>query len=173
MKFASSIERSTPSSRDAACALGVGTSAPLGASVIVDGVNFGVFSKHATAVDLLLFDHVDDAKPARIISLDAVTPRTYHYWHVFVPGLRPGQIYGFAAHGPFDPSMGLRFDSRKVLLDPYGRAVVVPSGYNRAAACGKGDSAASAMKSVVVDPEAYDWEGDRPLLRPAFETIVA
>jgi pullulanase/glycogen debranching enzyme len=104
--------------------------------------------------------------------LDPVTNRTYHYRHVFVPGVRAGQIYGFRVYGPFDPSRGYRFDSGKVLLDPYGRAVVVPVGYNRAAAHEKGDNAAAAMKSVVVDPAAYDWEGDRPLHRPASQTVV-
>jgi glycogen operon protein len=150
----------------------VGASAPLGASVTAAGVNFSVFSKRAAAIELLLFDAVDAAKPARTLRLDPGENRTYHYWHVLVPGLQAGQIYGFRVHGPFDPANGLRFDSSKVLLDPYSRAVVVPSGYTRAAAHDPGDNAARAMKSVVVDPAAYDWEGDRPLRRPAAQTIV-
>ena len=112
----------------------VGATAPLGATVTADGVNFSVFSKRTTGIELLLFDHVDDAKPVRVIDLNPVENRTYHYWHVFVQGLKPGQIYGFRAHGPSEPSKGSRFDSGKVLLDPYGRGVVVPNGYNRAAA---------------------------------------
>ena len=80
--------------------------------------------------------------------------RTYHYWHVFVPGLKPGQIYGYRAHGPFAPERGLRFDGEKVLLDPYGLAVAVPEAYNRRAASRPGDNAAVAMKSVVADPVA-------------------
>src|SRR5262249_21783766 len=84
-----------------------------------------------------------------------------------------GQIYGYRVHGPFDPSMGCRFDSSKVLLDPYGRGVVVPVAYNRAAAAhDKGDNAVAAMKSIVVDSKAYDWEGDRPIHRPSSRTIV-
>jgi glycogen operon protein len=153
-------------------AVAAGTSAPLGATVTADGVNFSVFSKRAVGIDLLLFDHVEDAKPAHVIGLDPVANRTYHYWHTCVPGLKPGQIYGFRAHGPSEPSAGTRFDSGKVLLDPYGRGVVVPNGYNRAAASEPGDNAATAMKSVVVDPGAYDWEGDRPLRRPSSQTIV-
>ena len=98
--------------------------------------------------------------------------RTYHYWHVFVPGALPGQIYGFRVEGPFDPMSGSRFDASKVLLDPYGRAVVVPKQYSRQTASGEGDNAATAMKSVVVDPRAYDWEGDAPLNRPHARTIV-
>ncbi len=98
--------------------------------------------------------------------------RTYHYWHVFVPGLRPGQLYGYRVEGPSDPANGLRFDRDKVLLDPYGRGVAVPNGYGREAAKRAGDNAATAMKSVVVDPVAYDWEGDAPLCRPSAHTVI-
>jgi glycogen operon protein len=96
----------------------------------------------------------------------------YHYWHVFVPGVQPGQIYGYRVDGPSDPAKGMRFDPGKVLLDPYGRGVVVPKSYTRSAAHDKGDNAGSAMKSVVVDSRAYDWEGDKPLKRPSSQTIV-
>jgi len=150
-----------------------GTSAPLGASVSPDGVNFSVFSRHATSVEILLFDGVDDVRPTRTVRLDPALNRTYHYWHAFVPGVRPGQLYAYRVEGPLDPAHGLRFDPGKVLLDPYGRGVVVPERYSREAACRFGDdTAATAMKSVVVDPRAYDWEGDAPLRRPAARTIV-
>jgi isoamylase len=149
-----------------------GSPAPLGATPSPAGVNFSIYSRDATGVELLLFDHADDARPARVIPIDPATQRTYHYWHAFVPGLRPGQIYGYRAAGPFDPGRGLRFDPAKVLLDPYGRGVVVPRAYSRDAASREGDDAATAMKSVVVDPSAYDWEGDRPLRQPAARTIV-
>ena len=115
----------------AADATNAGRSFPLGATVLGDGVNFSVFSRQASRVDLLLFDDAAAAHPARVIELDPRTHRTYHYWHVFVPGIRPGQIYAYRADGPFDPERGLRFDPAKVLLDPYGRAVVVPDGYSR------------------------------------------
>ena len=91
---------------------------------------------------------------------------------MFVPGVEAGQIYGFRAYGPFEPARGLRFDPSKLLLDPYGRAVVVPKNYSREAACLKGDNTATAMKSVVTDPHAYDWEGDEPLKRPWSRTII-
>jgi glycogen operon protein len=122
-------------------------------------------------MELLLFDGVDDARPARVVPIDPAA-RTYHYWHVFVPGVTPGQIYGYRAAGPSDPARGLRFDPAKVLLDPYGRGVIVPSAYGRAAATGTGDNTAAAMKSVVVDADAYDWEGDAPPRRPSSRTIV-
>ncbi len=90
--------------------------------------------------------------PSRVIPIDPAANRTYHYWHMFVPGVAPGQIYGFRVHGPFEPERGLRFDPTKLLLDPYGRAVVVPKNYSRIAAGKEGDNTATAMKSVVVDP---------------------
>src|SRR5438093_1122440 len=150
-----------------------GISAPLGPTVMPDGVNFSVFSRHATAVEILFFDGVDDARPTRTVRLDATRNRTYHYWHAFVPSVRPGQLYGYRVEGPLDPARGLCFDPGKVLLDPYGRGVAVPEPYSREAAARFGhDTTATAMKSVVVDPRAYDWEGDAPLRRPASRTIV-
>jgi glycogen operon protein len=145
---------------------------PLGARLFPDGVNFSVFSKGSIGLELCLFDRVDDPLPARTIELDPKTHRSYHYWHVFVPGLRPGQLYGFRARGPNAPERGLRFDEEKLLLDPYGRAVAFPSGRSRAAACAAGDNAATALKSVVADEGRYDWEGDRPLHRPFAETVI-
>jgi isoamylase len=149
-----------------------GASAPLGASILPGGVNFSVFSKNATLIELLLFDRETASEPARIIPLEAKTHRTYHYWHAFVPGLEPGQLYAYRAHGPFAPERGLRFDAEKVLLDPYGLAIAVPDAYDRGAARRPGSNAAVAMKSVVADPARYDWEGDRPLNRPFAQTIL-
>ena len=117
-----------------------GKSFPIGATVSPDGVNFSLFSKNSTFVELLLFNHVDDAKPDHVIPLDPWKNRTYHYWHVFVPGLRPGQIYAYRAQGPFEPQRGFRFDRDKILLDPYGRAVAVPGKYSRIAASKPGDN---------------------------------
>jgi isoamylase len=151
---------------------GQGASSPLGATPCHGGVNFSLFSKHATGLELLLFDRVDDAKAARVIRIDPAANRTYHYWHVFVPGVTPGQIYGYRVEGPWDPAQGMRFDPTKVLLDPYGRGVVVPDGYDRTAASEQGDNSATTMKSVVVEPAAYDWEGDAPLRRPSAQTII-
>ena len=153
-------------------ATNTGRSFPLGATVTEGGVNFSLYSRSATGVELLFFDQEDDATPSRIVHFDPVTNHTYHYWHAFVPGVLPGQLYGFRVEGPNSPAHGLRFDSTKVLLDPYGRAVAVPKSYNRQAATEPGDNAATAMKSVVVDPDAYDWEGDEPLCLPSARTII-
>jgi isoamylase len=149
-----------------------GTPHPLGARVVGGGVNFSVFSRSAERVELLLYDGVDDPEPARVIALDPKVHRTYHYWHVFVPDLHPGQLYAYRAHGPFDPSAGLRFDGDKVLIDPYGRAVAIPADYRRAAAAAPGRNDAHAFKSAVADVDAYDWEGDLPLLRPFAQTVI-
>jgi glycogen operon protein len=150
----------------------IGRSSPLGATITAGGVNFSVFSRGATAMELLLFEHEDDGRPARVIPLDPAVNRTYHYWHVFVPGLQPGQVYAYRAQGPYEPANGMRFDSAKILLDPYGRGVAVPRNYSRDAARKEGDNAPTAMKSVVIDPSRYDWEGDAPLRHPRARTII-
>jgi glycogen operon protein len=148
-----------------------GRSSPLGATVVEGGVNFSLFSRSAEKVELVLFDR-EDAAPSHVVPINPETNRNYHYWHVFVPGVKAGQLYGYRVHGPNDPDRGLRFDPAKVLLDPYGKGVVVPKGHDREAARGPGDNAATAMKSVVVDPDTYDWEGDVPLCRPSARTII-
>jgi glycogen operon protein len=136
------------------------------------GVNFSLFSRTASGVELLLFDGEENGTPSRVIRFEPAANRTYHYWHAFVPGIRPGQIYAYRVAGPSDPARGLRFDPSKVLLDPYGRGVAVPKKYDREAARRDGDNAATALKSVVVDPAAYDWEGDLPLGLPSARTII-
>jgi isoamylase len=161
------------SGASATCAdTATGRSAPLGASIVPGGVNFSVYSRSASAVDLLLFDRDDDSQPSHVIPIDPVTDRTYHYWHAFVPGLQQGQLYGYRVHGPYDPSSGLWFDPGKLLLDPYGRGVAVPATYSRDAAKLPGDNTSTAMKSVVVDSADYDWEGDTPLCRTSTRTII-
>ncbi|MCI0704658.1 MAG: glycogen debranching protein GlgX [Planctomycetia bacterium] len=149
-----------------------GQPSPLGATVVDGGVNFSLLSRTASGVELLFFNKEDSATSSRVVALDPVTNRTYHYWHTFVPGVKPGQIYGYRVQGPNDSAKGLRFDSQKVLLDPYGRGVVTPKNYSPESARQKGDNSATAMKSVVVDPDAYDWEGDAPLRRPSARTVI-
>lgn len=140
-----------------------GLSFPLGATVRDGGVNFCIYSDRATRMELLLFDRPEDSHPARVIALDPTRNRTVYYWHTFVPGLQAGQIYAYRAYGPFVPEQGLRFDNTKVLLDPYARAVTGYDCYERAAAIAPGDNCAYALKGVVVDSSAYNWEGDLPI----------
>lgn len=146
---------------------------PLGATPQPGGVNFSIYSKSASRIELLLFDGPDDPTPARSITLHRHSPfHTFHYWHVFVPDLQPGQIYGYRAHEPQQPSPGDRFDARKVLLDPYGRLVCVPESYSRQP-CGSTEaSCANAMKSVVVDLMTYDWTGDVTVETPLSGSII-
>lgn len=144
----------------------------MGATLSRGGVNFSVYADKAVAVELLIFDEVDAPHPAQSFRLDPARHRTYHYWHIFVPGLSAGQIYAYRALGPYAPELGLRYDPEKVLLDPYGRAVAIPANYRREAASRPGDNTASAMKNVVTDVSAYDWEGDRPLRRSSAESVI-
>src|SRR5215469_2564313 len=154
----SSALKATPSAPFTvpAATVTAGHSFPLGASVVPGGVNFNVFSRHATRMQLLLLDDAAAAEPSRVIELDPRTHRTYYYWHIFVPALGAGQLYAYRAFGPFDAARGLRFDPSKALLDPYSRAVVVPEAYSRRRSARFGDSGAIGMKSAVVDPAAYD-----------------
>ncbi|HET92195.1 MAG TPA: glycogen debranching enzyme GlgX [Chloroflexi bacterium] len=149
-----------------------GQSYPLGATVRPDGVNFCVFSRNGERVELLLFDDVDDGRPARTIRLDPQQNRTFYYWHVLLPGVETGQLYGYRVHGPFAPERGHRFDGTKLLLDPYARAVAVGRNYERKAATRPGDNCAHAMKSVVVDSGAYDWERDTHISLPYSGTVI-
>ena len=145
---------------------------PPGAALVGGTANFSIFSKDATAVELLFFDHAESKKPSNVVSLDPVANRTYHYWHVAVSGVQPGQLYGYRVHGPYDPSRGLRFDPRNLLLDPYGRSVVTPPGYDRALANFAENDCSRALKNAVVDISTYDWEDDAPPRIPSARTII-
>jgi len=149
-----------------------GKSFPLGATVYPDGVNFSVYSKSSAALALLLFENSRSQAPERVIALDPKINRTFHYWHVFIPGLKQGQLYAFRAYGPFDPQNGYRFDAEKILIDPYGKAIAVPEEYSRQAASEACDNAATGMKSVVADLSGYDWEGELPLHTPFSQTVI-
>jgi glycogen operon protein len=149
-----------------------GGSAPIGPTLLPEGVAFSVFAPAAEAVELLFFDAAEDDRPARTIGHDVRSDRTGPWWHTVVPGIGSGQVYAYRVSGPFEPSRGQRFDDRRILLDPYGRGVAVPSGYRRETGDPEPGAVAGALKSVVVDTERYDWEGDRPLQRPFRETVI-
>ncbi|ASC72467.1 glycogen debranching enzyme [Halomicronema hongdechloris C2206] len=149
-----------------------GHSFPLGATVTPEGVNFCVYSKEATAIELLLFADEQADYPSQIIPLDPQHHRTSFYWHVLVPGLGHGQVYAYRAYGVFCPERGHRFDADKVLLDPYSRAVVGHDRYNREAARYPGDNCSQALRGVVVDTSRYDWEGDEPLRIPYATSVI-
>ena len=143
---------------------------PLGSILRPGGANFSIYANKASAVDLLLFDHVDDESPTQIIALEPITNCTFHYWHVYVPNVQAGQLYGYRVYGPDRP--GLSFDPDKLLIDPYARGIAVGKHYEREAACKPGANVRSAMKSVLVDYRGYDWEGDSPLRTPFRDTVI-
>ncbi|MCB9351818.1 MAG: glycogen debranching protein GlgX [Lewinellaceae bacterium] len=148
-----------------------GQSFPLGATVQDGGVNFCIFTKNASAVELLLFDPEDHRYPSYTFWLNPRENKTFYYWHIFITHLKPGQLYGWRVYGPYAANKGYRFDGNKVLIDPYTRAVVMDN-YDRQAAIGPGDNCAKSIKSVVVGEGDYDWEGDKPLNRPFSKSII-
>jgi glycogen operon protein len=149
-----------------------GQSFPIGPTLKASGVNFSLFSKNCHSVELLLFDNIEDIEPARTLILHPNRNRTYHYWHIFVPGLKKGQLYGYRVTGPDDPGSGHRFDAGKTLLDPYAKAVAVPSRYDRKSMCVPGSPSVPSMKSVVADLTQYNWENDRHPRRSFAQTVI-
>jgi len=96
---------------------------PYGAVLHDKGVQFVVYSRSATAMRVLLYDAVADREPVEVIALDPAKDGWVDIWSIFVPGIAPGQLYHFAADGPFDPERGQRFDGSARLIDPYARAL--------------------------------------------------
>lgn len=150
---------------------------PRGACFDGEGTNFALFSAHATRVELCLFD--DDGKETRI----ELPEYTDEIWHGYLPGVRPGQLYGYRVHGPYEPEQGHRFNPNKLLIDPYARELAGELtwcdelyGYtvghpDKDLSFDERDSAPFVPKAVVVD-EAYDWEGDERPMLPWDETII-
>ncbi|MBC3218519.1 glycogen debranching protein GlgX [Serratia fonticola] len=147
-----------------------GLAAPLGAYYDGNGINFTLFSAHATRVELCLFDA--QYRETRL----PLPARSGDIWHGYLPGGELGQRYGFRVHGPFEPHLGLRFNANKLLLDPAARAVEGPvadhvnlhGGYDQP---DQQDSAPLMPKCVVID-ESYDWQDDRPPATPWGKTVI-
>jgi glycogen operon protein len=123
-------------------------------------------------MELVLFNDINDTRPSSVYLLDRRTNRTFHYWHIEIPNLEAGQVYGWRADGPSNGDPSLRFDPSKLLLDPYACAVGVPGAYSRDAARGRQDTTVTAMRTIVTDRRGYDWEGDTPLRIPYSDTII-
>ncbi|MDD5559083.1 glycogen debranching protein GlgX [Candidatus Methylomirabilis sp.] len=148
-----------------------GSPHPLGATPDQNGVNFSLFSENATGVEILLFERHDVPEPFQIIQFDPFVNKTFHFWHVYVRGARPGILYAYRVDGSPDRGAGHRFDRTKVLIDPYARGNT-NSLWRRADACGPDDNLSTSMRSVAIETSGYDWEGDRPLNRPMEDTII-
>jgi isoamylase len=153
---------------------------PLGATWDGIGVNFALFSEHATAVELCLFDSPYAGRETVRIPL---TERTDQVWHAYLPDVRPGQLYGYRVHGPYDPGRGHRFNPAKVVMDPYAKAVGRRIRWHESMfgytvgdpqadlSKDERDSAAYAPLGAVIDP-SFTWGGDRPPRRPWHETVI-
>ena len=156
-----------------------GTWTTLGATPDKDGVNFALFSAHAERVELCLFDESGQTETARI----ELPEFTNEVWHGYIPGLKPGALYGYRVHGPFDPENGHRFNANKLLVDPYARELVGDVAWSSAhfaydmeseekdLSFNEEDSAPVMPKSRVIDSKDYDWKGDTPPMIPWSKTI--
>jgi glycogen operon protein len=153
---------------------------PLGATWDGNGVNFAIFSEHATAVELCLFKNEDDTQETHRIPLTECRDQVYH---CYLPDVRPGQLYGYRVDGPYEPERGHRFNRNKIVLDPYAKAIGRNIrwcdelwGYKLGDAKAdlsfdNRDSAHAAPLAVVIDP-AFTWGDDQPLRHPWHETII-
>jgi isoamylase len=162
----------------------LGTPLPLGATQRGTGVNFALFSRHATRVRLELFDQPQDSTPARSILLDPAHHRTGDVWHVWVEGIQPGQLYGYRVEGPYEPVKGHRFNPNKLLVDPFATALTRLDDWDFGSARGYDPSSsradlsyselddAGAMPKSIFTQEHFDWEGDQPLRHAASDTVI-
>jgi isoamylase len=162
-----------------------GTPLPIGgAHQQGGGVNFVLFSRHATGVRLEFYQNPDDSSPSRVIDLDPVRHRTGDVWHVWVRGIPPGQLYGYRIEGPYLPEEGHRFNSHKLLLDPYARAIAGVENWDFLAAHGYDSSSAltdlsfSTVDNAATTPKCifthdhFDWEMDQPPKHSASATVI-
>lgn len=143
---------------------------PPGVKVDSGGVNFSMFSRYASYAELLLYKHANSRVPFQVVPLDPEVHRTFFSWHVYVEGLPVATFYNWRVDGSETLKPGLRFDKQKALLDPWARAIT-HNLWERGRACQPGENLAQAMRSVVVDEDDYDWEGDQPL-KHASETMI-
>ena len=153
---------------------------PLGATWLGNGVNFAIFSEHATGIDLCLFDNIGAPKENLRIPF---REQTEQVWHAFLPDARPGQLYGYRVYGPYDPKRGLRFNDSKLLLDPYAKAIAgrinwsdemfgyVVGDKAEDLTRDSRDNAWAMPKSVVVD-DAFNWRDDQRPNTPLSETVI-
>jgi len=148
-----------------------GSRLPPGALVLADGVNFSVFSRHATRVELLLFEAADSPQPFQTVVLDPDTNRSYFSWCVFVEGLGPGAHYAWRMDGGSDTAAtGERFNPRKTLVDPWARAVTHAL-WNQRRAADPADDTPCGIRGVVCGSH-FDWSGERPVSRTLQGAVI-
>jgi len=160
------------------CTISMGKAMPLGATIHEDGVNFAIFSRHATLVTLVLFESAAGG-PYREIPLDKRGNKTGDVWHCFVKGLKAGAYYLYRVDGPYLPERGLRFNPHKALLDPYAKALTTLDKWDMKKCAGfdsespisdlslsTEENLSSSPRCIVVDDNDFDWQGDAPLNYP-------
>ena len=152
----------------------VGHRYPAGASVATEGTNFSIFSRHATAVQLLLYEKPDSSNPFQTIDLDPVVNRDFFFWHVLVEGMTGEEkiSYTWRVDGPNNSDSGHRFDPSVELLDPWARAVTDVMWQRKFNRDSNHVSTENSMRAMVVPRSSYDWEGDKPLLQPCEKDII-
>lgn len=153
---------------------------PLGATWDGQGVNFALYADNATGVDLCFFNSTEDEAETAKFKL---VERSHHVWHAYIDGTKPGQLYGYRVHGPFDPTNGHRFNPSKLLIDPYAKAIAGTIDWSDALfgyeighpdedlSYSEIDSAPYIPKCVVID-ENFDWEGDQPPMCSYHKSII-
>lgn len=144
----------------------------LGVTYTSKGANFCVYARLAEGVELLFFDHKDAEAASYIFELSTIDNRSAYYWHIFIEDVKPGQLYGFRIKGPYRPYEGTAFAPEKVLLDPYGLLVERGDHFSRQAAIGSGSNIDTCLKSVVVDIDDYDWQGDEHPRHSFYNTVI-
>lgn len=154
-----------------------GSPLPFGASPKSNGVQFSIFSRNASKVFLLLFDNPEDSKPSREIEINKEYYKTGDVWHIFIKGLKAGQLYLYRMDGEYDTKKGYRFNPNVYLLDPYAKAITGNFNWNfrKAGAYNSIDDKlqdASTMPKCIVINDDFDWEDDKPLKIPLNETII-
>jgi len=153
---------------------------PLGSTYDGKGVNFALYANNASGVELCLFDSIDEKKASIVIDM---IERSHQVWHVYIPELKPGQLYGYRVHGPYDPSNGHRYNPNKLLIDPYAKAIAGTVEINddvfgyelnhpdKDLSFSETDSGTSMVKAVVID-SSFDWEGDKSPSIPIHQSII-
>jgi len=147
----------------------------LGATSDHKGCNFALFSKNGREVTLHLFEKPEDGCPTHSLELDPTINKTGDVWHIYIRGLKAGQLYGYTVDGPYTPEInGHRFNNKKLLLDPYAKGVAGDYRWEESSLYDSTNQEdfANVGKSVVIDPLAFDWQGDRPLKIPMNDTII-
>ncbi|NIZ46344.1 glycogen debranching protein GlgX [Entomospira nematocerorum] len=144
--------------------VGIGSPLQLGSTVTANGINFAIYSHHATKITLAIFGDIHDSEPVETYALDPIINRTGDVWHIAIIGLSPGALYGYYIDGDHEPQLGYRYDANLLLLDPYARALTGEFEWDLF-------SKQRRPKSIVYT-DTFDWQGDRPLNYPLRDTVI-